>query len=161
VKVFVRRAPARVARAQGRWLASMQPWLGLGYDAVGLASFLGRSAGEGQVRVARASARGDVLGILVLQPAVLLGSFVSLLAVKPDAAGQGVGRALIEHAQVETFARRRWLFVSADAGNRAALAFYRRLGFARVGRLPDLVRPGSTELLLRLGRPVVQPSRGF
>lgn len=130
-----------------------QPWRGLGYDAAGLASFLGRSAGEGQVRVARAGARGAVLGVLVLQPAVLLGSFVSLLAVHPEVARRGVGRALMEHAQAETFARRRWLFVSADADNRAALAFYRRLGFARVGRLPDLVRDGRTEILLRQGRP--------
>jgi ribosomal protein S18 acetylase RimI-like enzyme len=44
------------------------------------------------------------------------------------------------------------LFVSADAGNRAALAFYRKLGFERVGRLPDLVKPGRVEILLRKGR---------
>jgi len=47
---------------------------------------------------------------------------------------------------------KRWLYVSADSGNRAALAFYRRLGFARVARLPDLIRAGSTEILLRQGR---------
>lgn len=152
--LFIRRATATVARAQGGWLAGLQPWRGLGYDAAGLASFLSRSAGEGQVRVARAGVRGDVLGVLVLQPAVLLGNFVSLLAVRAEAAGQGIGRALMEQAQTETFARRRWLYVSADAGNRAALAFYRRLGFTRVGRLPDLVRAGRTEILLRQGRPV-------
>lgn len=153
----VRKATARVARLQGAWIASLQPWQGLGYDAAGLASFLGRAAAEGQVRVARA--RGNVLGVLVLQPAVLLGSFISLLAVRPEVAGQGVGRALIEHAQTETFVHRRWLFVSADADNRAALGFYRRLGFARVGRLPDLVRAGRTEILLRQGRPTAQKQK--
>jgi ribosomal protein S18 acetylase RimI-like enzyme len=50
------------------------------------------------------------------------------------------------------FAKRRWLFVSCDADNRAALRFYRRQGFARVGRLPNLVRAGRVELLLRKPR---------
>lgn len=127
----------------------MQPWVGLGYQAAGLSSFLGRSAAEGQVRVARAGARGAVQGVLVLQPGVLLGSFVALLAVRPEAAGRGVGRMLIQQAKAETFAHRRWLFVSADSGNRSALAFYRKLGFQRVAKLPDLVRDGRTEILLR------------
>jgi hypothetical protein len=31
--------------------------------------------------------------------------------------------------------------------------FYRRLGFARVGRLPELVKPGRVEILLRKAAP--------
>jgi ribosomal protein S18 acetylase RimI-like enzyme len=41
--------------------------------------------------------------------------------------------------------------VSADSDNRPALGFYRKLGFARVGRLPDLIKPGRVEVLLRKG----------
>lgn len=145
-------ASAPVARAQAEWIAALQPWLGLGYRAASLGAFLQRAAASGQVRVARASRRGGVEGIVVLQPAVLLGNFVALLAVRPEAAGRGVGRALMGHVEAETFATRRWLFVSADATNRAALGFYRKLGFTRVGRLPDLVAVGHTELLLRKGR---------
>lgn len=133
----------------------MEPWRGLGYDADGLEKFLRQAASSGQVwvaSVARPAARKPTLGLLVLQPNVLLGNFVSLLAVQPGAAGQGIGRALMSRAQAETFAARRWLFVSADAQNRDALGFYRHLGFTRVGRLPDLVRDGRTELLLRQGR---------
>ena len=59
---------------------------------------------------------------------------------------------LVAHVEARVFARRRWLFVSCDADNRAALRFYRRQGFARVGRLPDLVRAGRIELLLRKPR---------
>ena len=151
--VTVAAASAALARAQAAWIAGMDPWRGLGYGADSLGAFLARAAATGQVRVARASGvRGRVDGILVLQPAVLLGSFVALLAVRAACAGQGIGRALIEHAVTETFATRRWLFVSADAGNRAALAFYRKLGFSRVGRLPDLVKAGRVEVLLRKGR---------
>ena len=79
--------------------------------------------------------------------------FIALLAVKPGASGQGLGGALVAHVAARAFARRRWLFVSCDADNRAALRFYRRQGFARVGRLPDLVSAGRIELLLRKARP--------
>jgi ribosomal protein S18 acetylase RimI-like enzyme len=57
----------------------------------------------------------------------------------------------MEHVARRTFARRRWLYVSCDGRNRDAIRFYRRLGFARCGRLPDLVAPGRVELLYRLG----------
>ena len=87
-----------------------------------------------------------------MQDGFLLGAFISLLAVRPESAGQGVGRGLIEHVAARVFARRPWLFVSCDSENKRALAFYRKLGFERVGRLPDLIKPKRVELLLRKGR---------
>ena len=131
----------------------MEPWMSLGYSDKTLSGFLRRAAAGGQVLFARAPGARRPLGVLVLQPGVLLGDFVALLAVRPDVAGQGVGRVLMEHADSRTFGVRRWLFVSADAGNDGALRFYRKLGFVRVGRLPDLVRDGHTEILLRKRKP--------
>lgn len=149
----IRPASAAVAGRQGTWIAAMEPWRGLGYNGAGLGRFLRRAAGSGQVWVASARERGPVLGLSVLQPGVLLGNFVALLAVRPESAGIGIGRALMARVEAETFRGRGWLFVSADAANRGALGFYRKLGFTRVGRLPDLVREGHTEILLRKGRP--------
>ena len=108
-----------------------------------------RAAGD--VWVARAAGR-DPLGVVVATDGFLLGGFIALLAVQPEASGKGVGQLLVAHVEARVFARRRWLFVSCDADNRAALRFYRRQGFARVGRLPDLVRRGAIELLLRKPR---------
>jgi len=45
------------------------------------------------------------------------------------------------------FAKRPWLFVSCDSANPRALSFYKKLGFQRVGRLPDLIKPKRVELL--------------
>jgi ribosomal protein S18 acetylase RimI-like enzyme len=148
----IRSASVVVAGREGAWIAGIEPWASLGYSAAALRRFLRRAASARQVWVASATRAGSPLGVLVLQPGVLLGDFVALLAVRPEAAGRGIGRALIAHAESRTFVDRRWLFVSADAGNRGALAFYRKLGFVRVGRLPDLVRAGHTEILLRKGR---------
>jgi ribosomal protein S18 acetylase RimI-like enzyme len=144
---IVRSSPA-VARAQAGWIAGIEPWRGLGYRPAPLGRYLARVARTGEVWVARGVGR-DPVGVIVVTDGFLLGGFIALLAVQPEASGKGIGQLLVAHVEARVFARRRWLFVSCDADNRAALRFYRRQGFARVGRLPDLVREGRTELLLR------------
>ena len=149
---IVRATPA-LARAQSTWIVEIEPWASLGYQAAPLGRYLGRMAKEREVWVARETGRGKTpLGLVVVQDGFLLGGFVSLLAVRPDSAGQGVGRALMEHVAARVFQARAWLFVSCDAANPRALAFYKKLGFQRVGRLPDLIKPKRVELLLRRGR---------
>jgi ribosomal protein S18 acetylase RimI-like enzyme len=147
----IRKARAPEARRQATWIAAMEPWRGLGYRADRLGRWLQSRASQGWVWVA--SERRETAGIIVVQPQVLLGAFIALLAVRPDRAGQGIGRALVEDAAARVFAGSRWLYTSSDAENRAAARFYQALGFGRVGRLPDLVTPGRTEILWRKGRP--------
>ena len=147
----VARASPAVARKQADWIVTMEPWRGLGYRAAPLGRYLARCAGAGEVWIARA-ADGAPAGVVVATDGFLLGMFIALLAVRPEASGQGLGKHLVAHVAARTFSRRRWLFVSCDADNRGALRFYRREGFVRVGRLPDLVRPGRVELLLRKAR---------
>jgi len=147
---IVRASPA-VARKQAEWIVAMEPWRGLGYRSGPLGRYLARTARAGEVWIARAGA-GAPAGVVVATDGFLLGGFIALLAVRPDASGQGLGQRLVAHVEARAFARRRWLFVSCDADNGAALRFYRRLGFVRVGRLPDLVRAGRVELLLRKAR---------
>ena len=157
----IRKARPSEARRQAEWISGIEPWRSLEYQAATLGSWLDRCARRGMVRVAvlPASPRGSaaagdrVRGIIVLHPEVLLGRFIALLAVAPWAEGQGVGRELVQEAARQTFHHARWLYTSSDAGNRDAAAFYRRMGFTTVGRLPDMVRAGRTEILWRLGRP--------
>lgn len=148
---IVRASPA-VARKQAGWIADIEPWKSLGYRTVPLGRYLARQARAGDVWVAWAGGRKKLLGVVVATDGFLLGGFIALLAVRPEASGQGLGQRLVAHAETRAFARRRWLFVSCDAANRAALRFYRRQGFTRVGRMPDLVRAGRVELLLRKPR---------
>jgi ribosomal protein S18 acetylase RimI-like enzyme len=154
----IARARPGIARAQASWIAAIEPWRGLGYGAAGLGRYLARMARDGQAWIATGGDRGKPLGIVVATDGFLLGGFVALLAVRPDAAGQGVGQALMARVADRVFAKRRWLFVSCDGSNLAALRFYRRLGFVRVGKLPDLVRPGRLELLLRKPAPILRAS---
>jgi ribosomal protein S18 acetylase RimI-like enzyme len=149
--------PAEAAR-QATWIAAMEPWRGLGYRADRLGRWLGERARAGWVWVALA--RGVVVGLVVVQPQFLLGGFIALLAVPEDRAGQGIGRALVEDAAARVFTGARWLYTSSDSLNRPAGRFYRKLGFERVARLPDLVAPGRVEWLWRRGRPLSARSSG-
>jgi ribosomal protein S18 acetylase RimI-like enzyme len=140
-----------MAFRQAEWIVSMEPWLSLGYQRAGLARYLRRMARAKQVLVAEDG--GNALGIIVYQPDFLLGRFIALLAVRSEAAGHGIGRALVLRIEQETFKTRRWLYVSSDSANQAAARFYKKLGFARVARLPGLIRDERTEILWRKPRP--------
>jgi [ribosomal protein S18]-alanine N-acetyltransferase len=153
------RASAAVARGQAAWIVGIEPWRGLGYREAALRRYLARLARAGDVWVARARGGSAPLAIVVATDGFLLGGFIALLAVKPDATGHGLGATLVAHVEARLRPRRRWLFTSCDAGNRAALRFYRRLGFRQVGRLPDLVSGGRVELLLRKPIAVDAPSK--
>lgn len=157
----ITRATPALARAQAAWIVSLEPWRGLAYRPGPLGRYLARVAEEaapGGVWIARPAGRpGRPLGLVAATDGFLLGGFIGLLVVRPEASGRGLGADLVAAVERQVAAKRRWLFVSCDGDNRAALRFYRRLGFARVGRLPDLVAPGRTELLLRKS---AQPSRG-
>ncbi len=146
----IRRASVSEAKAQATWIAAMEPWLSLGYRPGPLGRYLGRMARARGVVVA--VERDAVLGLCASQPDFLLGRFIALLAVRGDAAGRGIGRALVARVESETFRKRRWLYVSSDGHNHAAARFYRKLGFARLARIPDLIAAGRTEILWRKGR---------
>jgi ribosomal protein S18 acetylase RimI-like enzyme len=146
----IRRPAATLAGRQSRWIVTMEPWRSLGYQAQPLARYLRRMASTRRMLVAEKD--GKVLGLLVFQPDFLLGVFVALLAVRLEAAGRGVGRALMARAEKLTFPKRRWLWVSSDSANRQAARFYGKLGFSRAARLPNLIRDGHAEILWRKGR---------
>jgi ribosomal protein S18 acetylase RimI-like enzyme len=143
----IQKADGRRAQRQAEWIVQIEPWRSLGYEKRRLAAWLAQQAHEGHVTAATGGDR--VLGLIVAQPDFLLGTFIALLAVRPDAAGQGIGRALVQAVARRATQRRRWLYTSCDARNDVARRFYLRLGFERIGRLPDLIRRGRTEILWR------------
>lgn len=143
----IRRCTTLEAKRQAAWLVTIDPWRALGYSAQGLSRWLGRRAGLGQCWVA--VDQGLIVGLVVAQPEVLLGDFIAILAVHPDHAGQGLGRALVQSVAKRTQKKRRFLYTSSSADNKKAGRFYQHLGFVRVGRLPDLVKAGVTEILWR------------
>jgi ribosomal protein S18 acetylase RimI-like enzyme len=78
--------------------------------------------------------------------------YVRWIAVAPAARGRGVGERLMRHAEARIFRAGPNVFLTVSDFNTRAQAFYRRLGYARVGALTDYVVPGITELLYRKTR---------
>jgi len=111
----IRRAKPVEAKAQSGWIVAIEPWLSLGYKGPPLGRYLARMARAGQVLVA--VDRTGVLGVCVWQPDFLLGQFIALLAVRPEAAGKGIGRAMV--ARLEEAHTRIGLFIFVAPGRRS------------------------------------------
>jgi len=79
--------------------------------------------------------------------------YLRLLVVAVDAVGRGAGSVLMDAFEAAAFAVAADAFTLVTHDNGDAQRFYRRRGFAEVGRLPDYVRPGITEVVLRKRRP--------
>lgn len=127
-------------------LAAMEPWSRLGYSAAGLAGYLGRDD-PALRRVAVIGADGMPAAVLALRHPWLRGPSIELLAVLPQARGQGLGRTLLDWASTQAGDGNLWACVSAFNGT--ARTFYARHGFVEVAPLPDLVAVGESEILLR------------
>jgi ribosomal protein S18 acetylase RimI-like enzyme len=127
-------------------LASMDPWRRLGYAAERLQRYL---SGDGPALARyRVDAGGELAGAITVRWPWLHGPYLELLAILPEAQGQGLGGALLAWLEAEA-APSRNLWVVVSAFNTGARRFYERHGFAQVGVVPGLVRDGFDEVLLR------------
>jgi [ribosomal protein S18]-alanine N-acetyltransferase len=130
-----------------RMLADSDPWKRLGYTAVHWERLFtplppGR---EGYVL----EQDGMVAGLALLRRQFLFGDYLELLAIAPSTQRKGLGRALLNHLERIVFARSTNLFACVSDFNTSARQFYERNGYVQVGPLPDLLMPGTSELLLR------------
>ncbi len=90
-----------------------------------------------------------VVGFLIL---VLKGAFVGYIrtvAVHPHWRSRGLGRRLIEFAEQRIFRDSPNVFLCVSSFNDRARALYERLGYERVGELPDYIVRGHSELIMR------------
>lgn len=90
-----------------------------------------------------------VLGFACILPDWLLGEYLKLLVVDPALRSRGIGRRLMAHWERTSLRRFKNLYLCVSDFNPRARRFYKRLGFSEVGRLPDLVRRGCGEILMR------------
>jgi ribosomal protein S18 acetylase RimI-like enzyme len=130
----------------GARMAAMDPWQRLGYAADRLLGYLGADS-PALVRY-RIDVGGELAGAMTVRWPWLHGPYLELLAVLPQAQGQGLGHALLGWLEAEAGSSRN-LWVVVSAFNPRARRFYARHGFVEVGTVPGLVRDGFDEVLLR------------
>lgn len=142
---------------KGADIPAVVPWLGrlalyrrYGFtgDAAGRALQTALGAGD-LLRVCQAASDGP-LGLAWCQRHGTFGRspYLRLLAVREDAAGEGIGARLLQDLETELEGQSALYLLVSDF-NTGAQRFYRRHGYAKVGELEDFVLPGVTELLYR------------
>jgi ribosomal-protein-alanine N-acetyltransferase len=136
---------ARDAEWAAGVMAQSEPWVTLdtGYQrSLGLLS----NASRERYLAARA---GVPAGFLMISMQGAFVGYVQLLGVAAESRGQGVGKALIEFAEQRIFRETPNVFICVSDFNHDAQRFYAKMGYRRVGELPDFIMAGHAEILLR------------
>ena len=135
--------------ADAEWAAKVmsasEPWVTLdtGYErSLGL---LGNASRERYL----AQVEGERAGFLMISMQGAFVGYVQLLGVAAKFRGQGVGKALNEHAEQRIFRETPNVFICVSDFNQDAQRFYAKMGYQRVGELRDFIIAGHSEILLR------------
>lgn len=115
-----------------------------------LARSLARAAGNGELYLAY-DETDRLLGAMKVSLRGFCGlyPYLGLIGVHADSRGMGVGTFLMEQLEritLESGAKRVTLMVSDF--NTGGQRFYQRLGYRKLGELPDAAKEGITELIM-------------
>ena len=144
---FVRPMTAEDRAAVIELLADSDPWKRLGYQAKDWESyFTPLPQGRDSYIVHQ---DGRAAGIAVVRQKFLLGDYIELLGVADWARGKGLGGLLLTHIEAAVFTRAKNLFACVSDFNDQARHFYKKQGYQEIGPMPDLLIPGSSEILIR------------
>ena len=75
-------------------------------------------------------------------------SYLSIMAVNRKYRGKGIGRTLINKFEEIGFKKADKVFLLVSDFNKKAQLFYRKLGYKKVGSIPDLFKVGISENIL-------------
>jgi ribosomal protein S18 acetylase RimI-like enzyme len=151
IPAYLTIAPAQESEYEwcAQLMAGTDPWITLRREIPQCRAALRRPGRELFV----ASESGQPVGFILIHPHGCAGSaYIASVAVAESARGKGVGARLLAFAERQA-AGRRFIFLCVSSFNRRAQELYYRLGYTRVGEIPDYVIDGYSELLLckRLG----------
>jgi ribosomal protein S18 acetylase RimI-like enzyme len=90
-----------------------------------------------------------VAGFVVIQPLGTFRGYIQTLCVSEAYRGKGLGHHLLYFCEEKILETSPNLFICVSAFNTRALKLYEAFGFERIGELPNFVKSGITEILLR------------
>ena len=147
-------ANAAEARCCAGFLVASEPWITLGLTFEQAMQRLTDSTREIHV----ASVGDEITGVLILFLDGTLKGYIQTIGVHSDWRSRGIGTRIIEFAERRIFLISPNVFLCVSSFNAGAQKFYERLGYQRVGELPDFVVNGHSEFLMRKTR---GPLMGF
>jgi ribosomal protein S18 acetylase RimI-like enzyme len=72
-------------------------------------------------------------------------TYLSVIAVKREYRRKGIGKALIRRFEEIGFEKANRVFLLVSDFNKKAQLFYKKLGYKKVGEIPDLFKKGVSE----------------
>lgn len=85
--------------------------------------------------------------IFTPEPVFARGGYLRAIGVAPGMRRRGIGKKLLAFAERMTARQSPNFYLCVSSFNRRAQAFYRALGYARVGNIPELIIRGSSEYI--------------
>jgi ribosomal-protein-alanine N-acetyltransferase len=138
------------ARHCAAFLVASEPWITLGMTFAQAMQRLTNPARE----VLVATTHDQVVGVLILDLNGVLNGYVQILGVHPEWRNRGVGKQLIMWAENRIYRQSPNVFLCVSSFNAGAQRFYTRLGYQPIGELPDFLKQGCSEILMRKTRGV-------
>lgn len=99
-----------------------------------------------ELRVARVDGKTAGIAWFVAEGGFARSGYLKLIAVADEFQCSGVGRRLIEDLESRHL-HPNGIFILASSTNAHAREFYEKLGYAKVGEIPDFVKPGLNEVI--------------
>jgi ribosomal protein S18 acetylase RimI-like enzyme len=123
------------------------PWTAFGLKADGARKFFYDRLNKNRVFVA--VLKNEIVGFIAIKRNILFANYIRRIVVREDMRGKKVGAELmkfIEDLTVKEGLPNVFLITTTD--NDQAVAFYKRIGYEIIGRIPDFVRKGMDEYIL-------------
>jgi len=128
-------------------LATMDPWLTLGYSSENLLKLLRRK--DSALSRYWVLLSQEPAGVVCVRNPWLRGPYLELLAVFSPYQNMGIGSQIMRWIEEQARPKSGNVWVLVSSFNGRARKFYRSNGFYEITTLPDLVKPGYDEILLR------------
>lgn len=125
-------------------LSESEPWTRLG-EKFDFSQVLSRDWQNGRAHVLIVNK--DVVGFIVFipYPVFARGGYLRAIGVAPSKRRQGFGKILVRFAERTTLRFSPNIYLCVSSFNRKAQAFYKHLGYQRIGIIPNLLIRGASE----------------
>jgi len=92
---------------------------------------------------------GAVAGFVIFtpEPVFARGGYLRAIGVASAIRGSGIGKLLMDFAERTTARTAPNFFLCVSSFNKTAMAFYRKCGYAKIGKINGLIRKGIAEYL--------------
>ena len=127
-------------------VAASEPWKTL-REKVDFAHAITRR--QAHVCIRRSGGTFEVAGFILFaaEPVFARGGYLRAVGVATSLRGQGIGSKLLAFAERAVSRQAQYFYLCVSSFNRKGQAFYKNRGYTRVGTLPGLASPDTSEYI--------------